>query len=202
MARRQLTPEERIAKTISEDVHSSNGLNESLYGHQVLPGDTPVDRLVNHIDQAYMDWDIKDLKFQAVVQKLLGEIPSEQEWTRLIMASSQNSELKKKLLHGVGAAAAVQAVAQQAPVPGAGGQSAAQSGQQPVQGRVAGFKAHPRLRGQGKSGTVYFNRGTKVQLSNIRPHPSNPNVFVGEYISGPSSGMSITFNRKNVLQIV
>lgn len=202
MARKKLTPEERIARVISEDVRSSNGLNESLYGHQVLRGDTPVDRLVNHIDQAYMDWDIKDSKFQAVVQKLLGKIPSEQEWTRLIMASSQNPELKKELLWGVGAAAVVQAVAQQAPAPGAGGQSAAQSGQQPVQGRVAGFKARPGLRGQGKSGTVHFNRGTKVQLSNIRPHPNNPNVFVGEYISGPSSGMSITFNRKNVLQIV
>jgi hypothetical protein len=208
MARKKLTPEERIARVITEDIGSSNGVNESLYGHQIQPGDTPVDRLVSHVDQAYMDWDINDTKFQQLTQKLLGKIPSEQEWTSAIMMSKQNPELKKKLLQGVGvSSSAIQAMVQSTPQPssqptgGGGGGGAAGSGQRSSV-RVGGFKARLNLHGQGKSGVVHFNRGTKIQLVNIRQHPNNKNVFVGEYASGPSTGMSITFNRKNVSQIV
>lgn len=209
-----MNPISRIANLITEDV---NTIQESLYGFPTQDGNHPVDKLISHIDQAYMDFDPKDPKFQQLATKLLGGMPTPEQWSQLIMASSQSDQLKRKLIEVVGGKAPEAPQAAQAqPQAQPQAQQAVQmaQGQQQPQGKSYGFQAYSRgVRGRitrafspaaagnvKQNVTVNFHRGTKIQLLKMAPYGRGGNTFIGELAGKP--GHFITFHKKNVASVV
>jgi hypothetical protein len=97
----------KIAEFIHEDIKPGTlGLCEDLYGHRIIPGEKPIDLLINYVDKAYIDFNPEDNKFKAAAIKVFGKYPDPGEWRQLIMQSSQSDELKNKLLTVVGAGSA------------------------------------------------------------------------------------------------
>lgn len=92
-----------ISEWVDEDIGpGSRGLiGESLYGHTVVPGDSEIDRLIAATERAYIDFDPNDEKFADLAQKVLGRIPTPEEWVTLIKSSSQSDQLKNVLLQSV-----------------------------------------------------------------------------------------------------
>jgi hypothetical protein len=88
-----------IAQFINEDIKPGTlGLCEDLYGQRVIPGEKPIDLLINYVDRAYIDFNPEDVKFKTLAIKVFGKYPEPGEWRQLIMQSSQSDELKNKLL--------------------------------------------------------------------------------------------------------
>jgi len=93
-----MTPKE-ISEWIDPDIRGRLGLlAESLYGHPVKPGNTPVDSIIAAVERNWLDWDPKDQKFMSVVTKILGKTPTPDEWQKLFDQSQQSPELKDVLL--------------------------------------------------------------------------------------------------------
>jgi len=86
-----------IAEWVSND-RSKNLIVESLFGYRVNAGSSQIDRFILMIDQAFVDWDLKNKKFIDLANKFFGKIPSVQEWEKLIENSNQSPELKEKLI--------------------------------------------------------------------------------------------------------
>jgi len=86
---------DHLAEWISED---GEVVAESLFGYNVTPGDSPIDRLIAKVDTQWLDWNPKDPKFIAAVEEVFGKMPSGSEWQHLINGSSQSEPLKKKLI--------------------------------------------------------------------------------------------------------
>lgn len=63
---------EDIAKLITEDIRTNNGLVESLFGQNVVDGDKPIDMFLGAIDRNYLDLDFKNPKVVAIATKVFG----------------------------------------------------------------------------------------------------------------------------------
>lgn len=87
-----------IANWISEDPRRGT-ISETYKLIRVNPGNTPIDELINAVEDLYMDFNINNKKFIQLATKVFSnhglEYPqSKDTWFDLIDASSQNSQLK------------------------------------------------------------------------------------------------------------
>jgi len=82
---------------------SNNGITESYHGLRVVPGNSPIDYLLFHIDRNYLDFDPSDKKFLKAASEILKYIPKDNdEWIKLINQSSQSQQLKQLLITNLG----------------------------------------------------------------------------------------------------
>ena len=104
-----MTPKE-ISEWIDPDIRGRLGLlAESLYGHPVKPGNTPVDSIIAAVERNWLDWDPNNQKFIDVVIAVLKEtdpktvtMPTPDKWKELFNQSQQSPELKDVLLRKLG----------------------------------------------------------------------------------------------------
>ena len=90
-----------IAKSLSENVRQRNGLiTEDLYGKRIVPGDSPIDQLIAFVEREYIEWDLKDKRFQRSVVNYLGQVPTTAgAWMILLSKSVQSDDLKQLLMN-------------------------------------------------------------------------------------------------------
>lgn len=178
-----------LAKWLSEDIRGRTGyITEDLFGFRVQPGDSQVDKLINYIDNAYIDWNPQDPKFQAAVKKVLGSIPQPSQWGDLIAQSSQSPELKQMLAKLMGGGT-IQGRINQSQQPS---KTAQMSQQTPQAGGQAGQV------GKFPTGTglfeVHFHRGTVVKCNAFLPSNNSPmTYYMG--IGTPSARGMVTWVR-------
>jgi len=79
----------------------SKAISEALYGHNIQSGTSPIDDLIAAAETQYIEWSINNPKFQALVVKVLGKMPTMAEWRKLFEQSKQSIELKSDLLHRI-----------------------------------------------------------------------------------------------------
>lgn len=74
-------------------------VTEDLYGFRIMPGNTPIDRLITYCDHHYLEWDISNPKFQQAALHFLGVVPKTlAEWGNALASSAQPGPLKQHLL--------------------------------------------------------------------------------------------------------
>lgn len=92
-----------IAEWVSDIGPGRLGIMEDLYGFRVNAGDHPIDELIQVIERQYYDFDIEDPKVIDLAADIYEQHEMEppttaEEWKSEISSSSQNEELKEKLI--------------------------------------------------------------------------------------------------------
>lgn len=182
---------EQIAEWIGEIGPGRLGLiSEDLYGLRVNPGSASIDRLLRAIDAEYIDFNPKDVRFNKLVTKIFGRMPTAEEWQQLLARSNQSPELQHALIQKLGISR--QAYQQQVQM---------QQQAQPGQPSGAGQR-DPRLPPSSAyrdKYRIHFKRGTIVTASYVKkvtsPRTGKEFYYIGIY---PGKGTtSAGFKRWN-----
>jgi len=70
-----------------------------LYGHKIKASEKAIDKLMQAVfDNAELEWNPSDPKFQELAHDVLGFVPKATEWDNLLATSAQNDQLIKVLM--------------------------------------------------------------------------------------------------------